>query len=489
MSSELRIPKVMSTQHPDNVDTPFFASGPEMTGDDEVTEAYYVFSHFGCDEQMWDCEGKDYENSVVRKLLTRFPTFFQQRVLGESINLTVRVPNPAEEGIEAKILLEALESIPRSFDTASRFYGRDVPPVFEVILPMAGNAAGIDHVYDYYTKFVVGKVNHILERGDITVGEWIGRFEPKQINVIPLFEDQRCLLQAATITQGYLEDKRPDYQRVFLARSDPAMSYGSLASGLLVKLALLSLDELSEKLGIPIYPILGVGSAPFRGNLKPSTVERITSEYPSVQTFTVQSAFKYDYPVEDVMAGVQKLRAHKTQNARELDERRALDIIGKTAAAYHYQTLALAPVVNNIARFVPGRRKRKPHMGVFGYSRQIEGVKLPRAITFAATLYSVGVPPELLGLSALNAEDIKFLQEQHPSFEADLADALTYVNPESPFLPAELKPILSKYRDMVTVDQGHLEQAQYIERSIVGQEHKDLAESVLSAASIRRFLG
>ena len=60
----------MSTQHPDNVHTPFFAENTELGGEDEIQEAYYVFSHLSCDEQMWDCEGKEVDNFVVKKLLS-----------------------------------------------------------------------------------------------------------------------------------------------------------------------------------------------------------------------------------------------------------------------------------------------------------------------------------------------------------------------------------------------------------------------------------
>ncbi|HCC68266.1 MAG TPA: phosphoenolpyruvate carboxylase, partial [Nitrospiraceae bacterium] len=50
----MKIPRVMSTQHPDNVLLPFFAENQIMSGDDEIQEAYYAFSHLCCDEQMWD---------------------------------------------------------------------------------------------------------------------------------------------------------------------------------------------------------------------------------------------------------------------------------------------------------------------------------------------------------------------------------------------------------------------------------------------------
>ena len=43
------------------------------------------------------------------------------------------------------------------------------------------------------------------------------------------------------------------------------------------------------------------------------------------------------------------------------------------------------------------------HIGLFGYSREIGSVRLPRAINFTAALYSVGIPPEILGLSSLSS--------------------------------------------------------------------------------------
>jgi len=66
----------MSTQHPDNVAMPFFASGAPLSAEDEVREAYYAFSHLGCDEQMWDFEGKEVDEHVVEKLLTQYEGFF-----------------------------------------------------------------------------------------------------------------------------------------------------------------------------------------------------------------------------------------------------------------------------------------------------------------------------------------------------------------------------------------------------------------------------
>ena len=118
MNALRKIPRCMSTQHPDNAATPFFSEGAILEGDAEVKEAYYAFSHLRCAEQMWDAEGKEVDDYVVKKLLTRYDEFFEEHPLGKDVFLTLRVPNPSVERSEAKLLLETLESIPRSFDVA-----------------------------------------------------------------------------------------------------------------------------------------------------------------------------------------------------------------------------------------------------------------------------------------------------------------------------------------------------------------------------------
>ncbi len=75
----------MSTQHPDNVHLPFFAQGGKIGGEDEVKEAYYSYSHLGIDEQMWDCEGKEVDNYVVKKLLSNYDSYFHENILGEDL--------------------------------------------------------------------------------------------------------------------------------------------------------------------------------------------------------------------------------------------------------------------------------------------------------------------------------------------------------------------------------------------------------------------
>ena len=317
------VPRCMSTQHPDNATVPFFATSGVLAGEDEIREAFYAYSHLGCDEQMWDVEGKEIDTYVVKKLLSFYPEYFRDHVLGEDLRLTLRVPNPTVESTEAKILLETLESIPRSYDAARLFYGRDVAPIFEVILPMTTSAKCIDRIYRYYVDHIIERQHTRFRGDDVTIAEWIGEFSPSSIEVIPLFEDVPTMVRAADIVEEYLADKSLSDQRVFLARSDTAMNYGLVSAALANKIALYRLDELSARSGVRLHPIMGMGSAPFRGGLSPATAERVGREYPSAVTFSIQSAFKFDYPPDEVRAACELLKSRAIGRATPVDVERA----------------------------------------------------------------------------------------------------------------------------------------------------------------------
>ena len=485
----MKIPRCMSTQHPDNVHLPFFAESPDLGGEDEIQEAFYAYSHLGCDEQMWDAEGKEVDGFVVKKLLTKYPDFFKENRLGKDIFLTIRVPNPEEEKAEAKVLVETLESIPRSFDAANLFFNDDIAPIFEVILPMTTSEQGLDRIYNYYHKFVVGKQNYPTMEGDILISDWVGQFKPHKINVIPLVEDKQHILFAHFLLKAYLSDKDFEYQRIFFARSDPALNYGLLSAVVINKIAHQRIHQLSEELSIDLYPIIGVGSAPFRGNLRPDTVERVIKEYPSVQTFTLQSAFKYDYPPDVVSKAIAKLNETPRSKPHFMEEDRCIEIVERYAAEYGKQVLELAPLINKVSKFIPKRRKRKLHIGLFGYCRTVGEHCLPRAIGFTASLCSMGLPPALLGLNALTQKDYDFILTQYINFEEDLKDALKYYNPDQPFIPKVIELKLKELAIDCEMDDDHKKITDYIIDSVRLNKTEDLSSKVLMAANRRRYLG
>ena len=239
------------------------------------------------------------------------------------------------------------------------------------------------------------------------------------------------ILYCDRIVEEYVQDRDLPYQRVFLARSDPALNYGIVGAELILKVGLLRLHNLELKLGLPLYPIIGAGSVPFRGHLTPVNVERAFTEYPTAHTFTVQSAFKYDYEQEAVRDGIAQIRAHERGDPVPVAQERAVDIIDKTTAEYQAHVQRLTEVIRTVSSHVPKRRERKMHVGLFGYGRSlggVGGVTLPRAIGFSASLYSIGVPPELLGLASLDEDDLAFVREVYPSIDGDLRAALSFAN-------------------------------------------------------------
>jgi phosphoenolpyruvate carboxylase len=479
----------MSTQHPDNVHLPFFAESPDLGGEDEIQEAFYAYSHIGCDEQMWDAEGKEVDSFVVKKLLTKYPDFFQEKRLGKDIFLTLRVPNPEVEKAEAKILVETLESIPRSYDAANIVYNDDIAPIFEVILPMTTSEQSLDRIYNYYHNFVIGKQHYPTMEGDILIAEWVGHFKPYKINVIPLIEDKDHMLFAHLLLKAYLSDKDFEYQRIFFARSDPALNYGLLSAVVVNKIAHQRIHQLSEEISIDLYPIIGVGSAPFRGNLRPDTIERVVNEYPSVQTFSIQSAFKYDYPPEVVSKAVRKLQKIPRSRPHPMEEERCIEIVEKYAQEYSKQVIQLAPLINKIAKFIPKRRKRKLHIGLFGYCRAVGEYCLPRAIGFTASMCSMGLPPAILGINSLSQEDYDFILTQYIHFEEDLKDALKFYNPDQSFVPEVINSKLKELAIDYEMDEEHKDVTDYIIDSLKKNKTEDLSQKVLLAANRRRYLG
>lgn len=479
----------MSTQHPDNSQIPFFSENSELQGEDEVQEAFYVFSHLGCEEQMWDYEGKEVDNFVVKKLLTTYESTFRQMRIGEQVFITPRVPNPAVEKSEAKILLETLGSIPRSYDAAMLFDPASPAPIFEVILPMTVSADELNRIYHYYRQFVAGTGGQRLPGSEITISQWLGAFRPETINVIPLFEAVDHMLAADRVVEEYLRGKTLNHQRVFLARSDPAMNSGLVSTVLANKITLQRLERLSGRIGVTLYPILGVGSSPFRGNLRPPYVERVAAEYPSAQTFTIQSAFKYDYPAMEAITAIKRLREIPRQSAQPVDEGRCLEIIEKYTQAYREQVVEFARLINNIAAYVPSRRKRKLHIGLFGYSRSVNGVSLPRAITFTAALYTLGMPPELFGLQALDSEDLDFLRRNYLNFEHDLAEALSFTVLDSPFMPTPQRRAIERLQVQFQPNQDHQQISRQVIQAVQDNAYHSLGELILRSANLRHFLG
>jgi phosphoenolpyruvate carboxylase len=451
---EKKIPCTMSTQHPDNASMPTWSKEEVIDGNMEVFEAYYSYSVLGCQEVMWDSEGKDTDTRVVRKLLQKHWDFFAGHTIGEDLFLTYRIPNPSIEGAERKYIVETIQNIPVAHDVASLAYRRDVDPIFEVILPFTVNAKEIIMLFNYYKKAIVSAEDALLYE-NTTAKDWIGGFKPKVLKIIPLVEDFDSILKVDEIVRPYLKAVKPKKQRVFIARSDPALNYGFLCAILLAKIALSKLGALEKHEQIEIHPILGVGSKPFRGHLSPENIDNFLQEYKGVSTVTIQSAFRYDYPTDKVKDCIQNLNQRLPNGDKESidtqDEEGLISILAICRREYEQQIEAIAPLINSIAAYVPQRRARKLHIGLFGYSRCVAGVCLPRAISFATALYSIGLPPEFIGIKAidkLNDNQWKLLRKFYLKMDHDLSLVGEYVSWENLDMLLEMSHAIAKRTNM-----------------------------------------
>lgn len=517
-----KIPKTMASQHPDNARVPEWVKGDLIAaGDDEIHEAYLAYSQYGCKEVMWDSEGKDVDPHVVRKLLSSYPEYFRERKLGSDIFLTLRIPNPTVETAERKLFLETLETIPRHNDVAATFYNDDdYVAVFEVILPFTANHVEMIRVREAYRAVTTGSLSMPIDYSGFLLRDWVGRAVPEEIEVIPLFEDMGSISRTAEILARYIELVAPPYLRVFVARSDPSMSYGNVVATLLAKWAIYSCKKLEEEVGIPIYPIIGAGCLPFRGHNSPTNVENFLDEYRGVNTVTIQSSYRYDYPLEVVRTSIKTLNSLLPYGAPNELDRELLSILEKLASHYQKVVISSLDAVRILTSYVPSRRSRKLHVGPFGYARFLGGKPMPRTIPFCAAFYSLGIPPEFIGLNALeylNDEELALVLKGYKHLKEDLTEAgrrLSWENVQlmmergenvrNLFGPTFLDDFLPNYlKDLKTAetllgvtigpkslsDRRYLNVIENVLLSILDGDHNSLREEIVKAAVLRRSIG
>ncbi len=456
----------MSTQHPDNVSIPSFAENEIFSPEDELKEALFGYKNLGCDEQMWDAEGKEANPEILDHIFATDHQFFREHQLGQKIKLTYRFPNPRLEPNRAHVISDMLKKIPELTETAKRYYARAKQPIIEFILPQATSAEEI---------MALQKMSSVPIQG------------------IPLLESLDKITRSSQMIEKIIQGTNPDYQRVFLARSDPALQSGMLAAILATKVALFRLHNLSKKIRVPIYPIVGVGSAPFRGHFTPLTALEIWHEYAGAATLSAQSSFKFDYEEKVVARAVANLRKEKITEPQSLPERKVLFLMTKLEHAYQAEMRKVLPLVSTIAPFVPPRRRRfavtgnkKDYgRGFTGYT----GKPLPRAIGFTAALYSIGLPPELFGLSCLTEKDADLLTEIYPSWLRDISSAAKYLDPTTR-VGKGLQEVVKNLGLVIEPDKEHIHYSAHIIKVFKNKKQNEhLSEIILEAARVRNFLG
>ena len=520
MKHQRKIPATMATQHPDHANVPYWKESPvpsALTGpgsatagqafvsaQEEVEECISAFQDLRCQEFMWDWEGKYVDEAVVDKLFSNYYDFFKKIRLGRDLFLTFRLPNIWEE--KGYRLARAYIGI-LTFEDLANDLGFSDPPIFEVILPMTDEAKKLIYLQKTFTQVAS------LKRQ--TFGDKESRLT--YLRVIPLIEGVSQLTESGRILRQYLElhqqefGRGIDYLRPFVARSDPSLNDGLVPATVAAKVALSEYYRFEDETGIPVFPIIGVGCLPFRGGLSPDRLKTFLEEYRGVRTVTIQSAFRYDFPREKVKKAIEILNRSlkKGKASRFSPEEIRLGVKLNTLFSRFYRDSveSLAGLINEFAKFIPQRRERMLHFGLFGYARGIRGIRLPRAIGFTAALYSFGIPPELIGTGRGLAEArkrglLEVLEKFYVHFRQDIIEAGNYLNKENLAFLAKQYPAWAEIKKDITALEEYLQEElgprkpdHYLHRNLVSsvyllwRDGRDCTGHILEAAKIRRSLG
>lgn len=499
MKIKRKIPAVMFSQHPDHANIPFWHNHPHIKTQDEIKECYLMFKELVGDEVMWDWEGKFADEAVFEKLMMEYFDFFKEKPIGREFFLTFRVPNPnLESGYRLGRAFMVILSAQHLAETSQLH----TPPLFEIILPMAESAGEMIKLQQYFAK--ISKLSRKFFGSN--------KKSVKKIEIIPIFEQVKTLLNSGKILREYFSIAKkklgyvPLYFRPFCARSDPALNSGIVPTTLAIKWALSEYAKFSLETKIPTYPIIAPGALPFRGGLTPQTVKQFIKEFRGIRTLVVQSAFRYDFPVADVKKGVKMIQKeigkHETEVLADDVGPKILTVIPLFEIPYKKTVEKMAPLIQKVAKYIPKRRERVQHVGLFGYSRKVGEVSLPRAIGFTAACYSLGIPPELIGtgrgLKAVKeAGKLKLVEKLYKNLKHSLIWAGRYLRRQSlkELGIAELnedvkfieKYLGKKLGPKAAAEKKHEKLAGIIVFKI--NKGQDPTEEIIEAAKIRRSLG
>jgi len=435
----------MATQHPDS-------ASRYVPVQEEVEEAVDCLEPapegLGCEEYMVDYEGKMTPYHQTAQLVSKL--LDEDFLPGEEVFVTPRIPSASEENVFRQ-LMTILSVVEANFNS-----GRN--SVVEVVHPMTKSARELVDTRE--------RINQAVQLAKNGGGDSLSGSD---ISLIPLVEGVAPLLDSGRLMERYVElcreelDMEVDRLRVMLGRSDPALQYGMVPAVLANKLAIARLHDVE---GVEVGPIYGGGYLPFRGHVSDENVENLADEFAGIRTVTVQSGIRYDKGREatrKLADGMRReLPGREPLSYTEEEEELLINASGHFAEAYLPFLYSAARDVGRLADLIPSQRDRLTRTGDMGYSRDVPEVKklaelctdpelagrladlqrerippLPRAISYTAAMYTVGLPPSFVGsgrgLDALESGDREMFLEMYGSFESDLAAAAPYLNLENAF--------------------------------------------------------
>lgn len=488
-----RIPATMMTQHPDSASkyTPIQAEPEEA-----ISALSPAPKGLGIEEVMVDFEGKLTPYQQTSQIVAGLAA--EGLVAGRDVFVTPRIPSGAEEGVFRQLmaLMSVVESNYRAFKSGGTYAVR------EIVLPMTRSAAEIISVRE--------RVNDVLALAHKEFGL---SPDPNVISLIPLFETIPQIFTVGDELEAYIAASAklgvvPKRIRYMLGFSDIALSYGFVVAALSVRLGIADGYRL-EAQGLEVAPILGGGTLPFRGHLIPENVENLLADFAGARTITVQSAMRFDRDPNETATFCVSLKERLPDGRPPaiLDKGFYYDTIGIFAKHYLTTFYRLAETASILSDVVPRQRDRLARKGESGYARDLpypgqladlvsaddlatelralsvgrEAIALPRAISYVAALYSIGLPPEFIGTGrALNElversgqGALETLLREFRGLKAGVAFAARFLHLETAadFLPetalSEIEEDIALVREHLGIEPGSAVKEDRLYRTIL----------------------
>lgn len=442
----MRVPATMATQDPDSA-TAYISFDKEM---DETVECLSSREDggFGIEEFVIDFAGKltpfQHIEEIVQKIgeIGLTPSF--------NVNITPSVPSGSYEfGFRRMAIFQKIIEI--NYILRNETNGG---AIYEAIHPLTESPKELTRIE---MNFNILK-NYILETIDPTA-------KLKDVQIIPFIKDLTSLLKISNIISEYFKAYPSmlaplDYLRVFLGRSDTALFTGLVPSTLASKIAISDLAIISEELNTPIFPILNAGYLPFRGFVNPSNLNSILNEYSGIKTIAIPTSLRNDIDRKETQKMVvllkDRLPTQKVKTFSKREKNEIINIIGLFTEKY-LETVCEIFFNSRIFELIPSRREKQvaPQNSEIKKNQlliknlaelctdnkvaksllKLENLKFEsylEVIPFTATLYSIGLPPELIGtgrgLNAVSEWRSESLERLLETYYSSLKDSLDFAS-------------------------------------------------------------
>lgn len=411
ISSDRRIPSTIATQFPDNVNKPFWSFKETATPADDFFDCYASFKEMDCHEYFWDWRSRKLDELLIKKLITSYRKYFQKSQIGKNRFITFTVDG--EENLEelGKLYVSIISS--HDFAKKERLHA---PPMFEVV----HSAESADDLLKF--------ANLYNESVSIATDKFGQDCHPKIISILPIHNFKQK--DWYNSLNKYLADFSStfrcnvEYLRPLIPRSRIANQAGFVGSVLATKRALSSYHAFGEITGIDIHPIVETSTLFFRGGLNPHTADDFVKTYPGTRSVTITPSYRFDYDIRKAQESINQLNKLLPRN--------------KGVIYSKEETLKLKQIESIFVKKFRDAMRSMPDSEEMCkmYESKAGSREIPASMRKSFVLYSLGVPPELIGAGNALLEIItqglaKDLERFYPNIKSDLIEASALLNKEN----------------------------------------------------------